>query len=112
MEKKSKQRLGWIDISKGSGMLLIMLGHAPIPEELKKAIYTFHVPLFFLLSGILFSVQKYSSFGSFFKRKFITLVVPYLSFSILNYIFWLLVYHNVGNNPYTNGGYCFTLLLN
>lgn len=104
MEKKINQRLDWIDISKGIGMLCIMLGHAPHPDNMTKSFYTFHVPLFFFLSGILFSAAKYRSFGAFMKRQFWALVIPYISFSIFNYIFWILIYHNVGDNPYSNEG--------
>ncbi|MCL6458090.1 MAG: acyltransferase family protein [Gorillibacterium sp.] len=99
-----KERMGWIDLCKGLGMLLVMLGHAPFPGELTKVIYTFHMPLFFFLSGYLFSFRKHSSFVAFLKRKLITLVIPYFSLSLINYFYWVFVYRNIGNDFYSNSG--------
>ena len=49
-----KERLIWIDILKGLGILTVVFAHCYIPDELlKKIIYTFHMPLFFLISGYL-----------------------------------------------------------
>ena len=85
-----KKRIYWIDILKGVGMLLIMLGHAPIPKFLVPYIYSFHVPLFFCISGFLFSIKKYTSFGYFLKSKLKGLLIPYLIFSLFNYIAYLI----------------------
>lgn len=38
--------------------------------------YAFHIPLFYALSGFVFSIRRYPSFGSFVWRKFRTLIVP------------------------------------
>lgn len=84
-----RQRLEWIDMAKGLGMILVMIAHAPIPDQLKGVIYTFHMPLFFFLSGYLFSISKYNNFIVFFKRKFKSLVIPYLTLSFINYIYWI-----------------------
>ena len=40
------KRIGWIDIAKGYGILLVILGHLNV-GLLGKWIYTFHMPLFF-----------------------------------------------------------------
>ena len=41
-----------IDIAKGIGIFLVVLGHVPIPMWLVTPIYMFHMPLFFFLSGM------------------------------------------------------------
>jgi fucose 4-O-acetylase-like acetyltransferase len=50
------QRLQYIDIAKGLGILLVVLGHNRSLTEalpsLHAAIYLFHMPLFFFLSGL------------------------------------------------------------
>ncbi|GIM30163.1 O-acetyltransferase [Clostridium polyendosporum] len=89
------QRLDWIDMAKGLGMILVMITHAPIPDQFKQIIYTFHMPLFFFLSGYLFSISKYNSFLAFFKRKFKSLVIPYFTLSFINYMYWIST-----NGPY------------
>lgn len=69
-----------IDISKGIGILLIILGHLPnIPPELKKIIYSFHVPMFFIISGYLYNKAKYQNFTlkEFAVFKFKRLMIPY-----------------------------------
>lgn len=47
----SNRRIEWIDIAKGIGILLVILGHT-IALKYSKVLYTFHMPLFFLLSGL------------------------------------------------------------
>lgn len=69
-----------IDIAKGIGILLVVFAHVNYTPALLTYIYSFHMPLFFVISGMLFRKEKYRSFGVFLKRKFITLICPYLFF--------------------------------
>ena len=39
------------DIMRGIGILLMMLGHIPIEGVAYKVIYSFHMPMFFILAG-------------------------------------------------------------
>ena len=56
------KRLDWIDIAKGIGIILVVLGHTLVPQVRETGfagflwifIYNFHMPLFFFLSGYLF----------------------------------------------------------
>lgn len=48
----------WVDIAKGIGIILVFLGHFNIPDTLRAEIYTFHIPLFFFLSGVVFNGHK------------------------------------------------------
>lgn len=86
------KRLNWLDVGKGLGMILVMLGHTNIPSPLKAFIYTFHMPLFFFLSGYLFSVGKYPNFKFFLSKKISSLLVPYLFFSILAYVWFIITF--------------------
>lgn len=43
-----------IDNVRGLGIILMVLGHSSIPFPLYNAIFTFHMPLFFILSGYLY----------------------------------------------------------
>lgn len=71
-----QKRINWVDISKGYGMLLVILGHIT-QGEVERWIYSFHVPLFFLMSGFVFSRKE--NFRVFLKGKCRSLLLPYFS---------------------------------
>ena len=82
-----KQRMDYIDTLKGIGILFVVYAHVnytPLPLSL---IYSFHMPLFFLVSGMLFRGGRYGSFGEFLHRRLNTLIVPYLVFSLASVLF-------------------------
>jgi fucose 4-O-acetylase-like acetyltransferase len=81
-----KYRLDWLDAAKGLGILLVTLGHTDIPSQLKTYIYTFHMPLFFFLSGYLFTLKKFPNLKVFLSKRTKSLVLPYLCFSLVAYI--------------------------
>lgn len=80
MENK---RLSWIDVLKGIGIIFVVLGHTHI--LFREYIYSFHMPLFFFISGYLFISNKYG-LVEFFKKKFKTILVPYIFLSFLSII--------------------------
>lgn len=92
-----KKRIEWLDMLKGWGMILVMFAHAPLPDVLRKYIYSFHIPLFFFISGYLFTINKYSNIREFFLSKIKSLLIPYFIFSTFNYLFWL-VFRKFANN--------------
>jgi len=89
-----------IDIAKGIGIILVVIGHVPVPyyKELYIGIYMFHMPLFFFLSGCFFKSGK--NVGWDIYKKIRTILVPYFVFSILgNASFWLrnMLFHKSTN---------------
>lgn len=87
----SKKRIDWVDVAKGIAMILVILVHVEehfMPGVLvstKIPIYTFHMPLFFFMSGYLFSAKK--SFGEFLKKKCRRILVPYVCLGVLLALF-------------------------
>lgn len=76
-----------IDTLKGLGILLVILGHISLtPTALKLWIYSFHMPLFFICSGLTFSLRKYNSFLSFVKAKAKSIVIPYFSLGLFLWV--------------------------
>ena len=73
-------RAQWIDIAKGFGIILVVWGHL-IPSDAKRLIFMFHMPLFFIISGILFRESELSMAVVF--KKLCSLGIPYLSFLVL-----------------------------
>lgn len=84
-----------IDIAKGIGILMVVLGHVPtIPIEFKKIIYSFHMPLFFFISGYLYNEKKYNQitiikFATIKMKKYI---VPYFTIGIICFILFGVFY--------------------
>ena len=77
-------RTTWIDISKGIGIILVIIGHTSIPNFLTILIFSFHMPLFFVISGFLFNKKKYlDNFSNFIYKKSSTLLWPFYTFSLL-----------------------------
>lgn len=93
---EQKRHIDWLDVAKGIGIILVFLGHAPrdiMREEYFgidfgfQFIYSFHMQLFFIVSGILFmlSYQKYSPL-EFLKKKAKTLLIPWVVYTLLIYV--------------------------
>lgn len=94
MSNKLDNRIEWIDTAKGIGLLLVMLGHLHVPY-MSTWIYTFHMPLFFFLSGVVFSGSKYS-FKEFCIKRIKSLVVPYFCLGFVIYLFYVIVNAVIG----------------
>lgn len=77
----SKERIRWIDTAKGIGIILVMLGHNYLDWKFVFWFYSFHMALFFFLSGYTF--QKTENFKAFIRKKFKGLVVPYVFFALV-----------------------------
>jgi len=81
----NKKRLSWVDVTKGFLMILVVIGHYPgqLDFPLGKYIYWFHMPAFFILSGLFFKpvIEKGLMKISIHKR-FMQLIVPYLFFLV------------------------------
>lgn len=79
-----KQRIPWIDTAKGIAMILVILGHTIEEPVLRGTIYSFHMPLFFILSGMTYT---YATTGKKFlangKKSLKRLLVPALLISLV-----------------------------
>ncbi len=83
----------YITLSKAIGIILVVVGHFTstvyMPayySEIKDLIFSFHMPLFMILSGFLFQMSMSRKPGDipslpFIKKKFLRLMVPYFFIS-------------------------------
>ena len=78
--KEDRIRLQWLDIAKGITIILMVMGHSAIPDVLGRFIFAFHMPLFFIASGI---TTKYSSFSEFIRKKSKGLLLPFIIYSVI-----------------------------
>lgn len=82
-----RDRVNYIDYTKALGMLTVMWGHIALGFS-ATFVYTFHMPLFFFLSGMVFEKEKYPEFKLFVKRRVQTLLIPYVIYSFATWIVW------------------------
>lgn len=68
-----------LDIAKGLGIGLVVLGHSGFALANKgwlfRVIFSFHMPLFFVLAGVF--VRRETAFGPFLRSRAHTLLKPY-----------------------------------
>lgn len=78
------QRIDYLDIAKGFGIIFVILGHCILGHNssLHSVLYSFHMPLFFFISGICFS-GKYS-FVSLAVKRFRQMILPTIWFSLIS----------------------------
>ena len=75
------KRIEYIDIAKGLGIILVVIGHCIDGKTFPGTwISSFHMPLFFILSGMCFNASRYTSLIPFFYKRFKTLFLPLLFF--------------------------------
>lgn len=80
----SKQaRVEYIDLFRAFGILLMIIGHirfCPDESSFDKWIHAFHMPMFFIVSGLFYRKQEITEL---LKKRFRTLIVPYLIVGVL-----------------------------
>ena len=79
-------RLGYVDIAKGIGILLVVCSHTDAMEMMLPMQGMF-VPIFYFCSGYTFSSKN--TFSNMMKNKFRKLIFPYLFFNTVMFlVFW------------------------
>lgn len=84
------ERIHWIDITKGIGIIFIIYGHMLGSHDFRYLLYSFHIPLFFFLSGIVYNPEKFKNFSDFFKKTAKGLLLPYFIFAFIFFVLWLI----------------------
>lgn len=113
------KRYNELDAARGIGIILVVIGHvishynrnyfeAEFLGSLQVLIYSFHMPLFFFIAGIVFGakesalVKGHAAYIPFAIKKIKRLFVPYLVFSII-FLAVRLVADYYLHVPYTKG---------
>jgi fucose 4-O-acetylase-like acetyltransferase len=89
--KQDKSRVLWIDVARGIGLISVFIGHLIFPY-VPAWVYTFHMPLFFFLSGLLYPGCEKYSFTEFAWRRFKGLVIPYFALGSVIIVLYSIVY--------------------
>ena len=80
-----------IDVLRAIAILFVIFGHVTHIGELRQYIWSFHMPLFFFISGFLFNRNKYESTRAFLKVKINGLIIPYIFFCLITLVYWILI---------------------
>lgn len=84
-------RKHYIDTAKALGIVAVVAGHAPgVHPSLVSFIYSFHMPLFFFLSGYLLRPEKLRlSVVDHLRLQWQNLVLPYMVFFAISCCYWI-----------------------
>ena len=93
------RRMPYIDVAKGLLILCVVIGHVinsnyGFTLAVKCIIYSFHMPAFFIISGILIRKEKLSEEAccQLVMRSFKRLLVPYVLFEVFGGVLQMILY--------------------
>ena len=82
-------RILYIDISKSLAIILMVIGHTSIPIGLSNWIWSFHMPFFFIVSGMMTNWHREKA--DFEKTKTRSLLFPFFYYSIFNLVIFYII---------------------
>jgi fucose 4-O-acetylase-like acetyltransferase len=74
------ERIGWLDTARAIGIVAVVAGHVTTDPSIWSALFHFHMPLFFMLSGMTYVAAPVATLA---RRRIRTLLVPYLVWLVL-----------------------------
>lgn len=105
-----KKRENWIDLSRGLTIVLVVIGHvissyhesglyrdSVLYNFTTQFIYSFHMPLFMMVSGYLYSKSNHKDKGYEIRKRLLSYGIPYIVFTVL-WILMKLVFASVTNS--------------
>jgi fucose 4-O-acetylase-like acetyltransferase len=103
-------RINFLDFIKGIAIICVIIGHGEQETSLQNLfifIFSFHMPIFFIISGFLFadgnSIKL--SFGEIAYKRFRSLILPYLITGLICFLVEIFIY------LYNSTDYSYTFLL-
>lgn len=86
--RESNTRIEYLDLAKAIGIILVIAGHVVSSDTIvKRVIYSFHMPLFFLLSGMLLKVR-----AEYSRETWIQLITKKGRGLLIPFVLWGLIY--------------------
>ena len=83
-----RERIEWIDISRGILIILMVVGHST--SQFNHYIYQFHMAAFFILSGYVANIDRKGFFDIFFNKFFTVLLPVFTTVVFGSGVMWLL----------------------
>ena len=106
-EINKKQRIEYIDALKGIAIFFVLWGHSLqylkngydfFHNPMFEFIYSFHMPLFFILSGFFFRSSQKRNLKEFLLKKSIQLLLPCIVWSVIFILMWVSINLIKGNS--------------
>ena len=98
------KRIEWIDIAKGIAIVLVIAGHtAEMGSFTRSIIFSFHIPLFFMLSG--YTIKPAHSREEFLrgmKKDALRLLLPYVLSALAFALIQIFYRHNPAGVEFKN----------
>lgn len=86
MNQNTKNRIMWIDIAKAIAILAMIIGHTFLyGTTIRNLIFSFHMPLFFILTG--FTMKDLTGWKDYLKqikKDIIRIIAPCMAFQTIN----------------------------
>lgn len=84
------RRVFYIDMLKAFAIVLVVFGHVySVNDNLYYWVYSFHVPLFFCLSGVFFHYGI--GIKEYFQKRWHSTIIPFVFFYVLTFLYWVLI---------------------
>ena len=83
---QKKERIVWVDQLRGLAFFFVVLGHLPVDKTFKSWIYSFHMPIFFFITGFNYNIEKLARTKplDYLKKLCLRLLVPYVWMQLLS----------------------------
>jgi len=101
MNSSGSTRLNYIDFAKGIGIILVILAHISyLSEPGRIFIVSFHMPLFFVISGLLIYMKKEETrdMADLVKAKARRMMLPYFLYSVAGILIYIVYYLLTGRD--------------
>ena len=91
--KTGSERQAWLDYVRFFSIFLVIVFHTPPRLELfdDAVILNLRVPVFFCISGFLYSFDRWPRFTTYLRHRAQQIIVPYCTFFVIFYALWLAV---------------------
>ena len=91
-----EKRIEFIDNSRSIALFLVVFTHLyAVDSNTRLYVYAFHMPFFFLISGML---HKEAEFGSLLEKMSKRMLIPFLFFLSCGYFFFVISSHSLSTN--------------
>lgn len=87
----TSERMYWIDQLRAMAFLCVLIGHVSTYKILGWVISSFHMPLFFMITGYTFSIDKMyeTSLKDMVRKRAKSMLVPYLWLAFITLPIWV-----------------------
>lgn len=96
------KRIAWIDYAKSLAIFLVVLLHVHTGPAAAVFINAFIMPMFFIMSGYLFTYQRNPSQQQFLIKRSRQILFPYFWIGVVAWIAWVLVLRHYGEDANIN----------